>query len=133
MSDEFGHQVDRVAELLAQRAKRKLGMPRELRLAENDSAPQVAEASPRETASLPDWTLLQPVDVSERARKMHSIMFIANSYSWQIAITHFLMTKGVPYLSDLTDPQLDDLLDRMHGFVDAAETGASLADFLPAN
>ncbi len=64
---------------------------------------------------------------------MHSIMFIANSYSWQIAITHFLMTKGVPYLSDLTDPQLDDLLDRMHGFVDAAETGASLADFLPAN
>jgi len=59
---------------------------------------------------------------------MHKIMVIANAHSWQIAVTHFLMTKGVPYLSDLTDPQLDDLLDRMQGYVDAAETGASLAD-----
>lgn len=62
---------------------------------------------------------------------MHKIMVIANTYSWQIAITHFLITKGVPYLSDLTDPQLDDLLGRMHGYVDAVETGASLTD-LPA-
>jgi len=69
--------------------------------------------------------------VSERALKMHKIMVIANTYSWQIAVTHFLMTKGAPYLSDLTEPQLDDLLDRMHGYVDAAETGSSLAD-LPA-
>jgi len=62
---------------------------------------------------------------------MHKIMVIANTHSWQIAVTHFLMTKGVPYLSDLSDPQLDDLLDRMQGYVDAAETGASLDEALP--
>lgn len=60
-------------------------------------------------------------------------MVIANTYGWQIAVTHFLMTRGVPYLSDLTDPQLEDLLDRMRGYVDAAETGSSLPDCLPAN
>lgn len=76
---------------------------------------------------------MKPLDVSERARKTHEIMVIANTYGWQIAITHFLMTKGVPCLSDLTDPQLDDLLDRMHGYVDAAEIGASLPDCLPAH
>jgi len=64
---------------------------------------------------------------------MHSIMVIAHTYGWQIAITHFLITRGVAYLSDLTDPQLEDLLDRMHGYVDAAETGSSLPDCLPAN
>ncbi|UNK43438.1 hypothetical protein MNO14_04970 [Luteimonas sp. S4-F44] len=63
---------------------------------------------------------------------MHEIMHIANAYNWQIAVRHFLVTKGVRYLSDLTDPQLDDLLSRMHGYVDAAETGASLPDCLPA-
>jgi hypothetical protein len=64
---------------------------------------------------------------------MHAIMSIANSYGWQIAVTHFLMLKGVPYMSELTEPQLDDLLERMRGYVDAAETGCSLADCLPAN
>lgn len=43
------------------------------------------------------------------------------------------MMKGVPYLSDLSDPQLDDLLGRMNGYVDAAEIGASLTDYLPAS
>ncbi len=62
---------------------------------------------------------------------MHQIMTIANAHGWQIAITHFLITRGKPYLSDLTDPQLDDLLDRMHGYVDAAETGCSLEHCLP--
>ena len=85
-----------------------------------------------EPAALPDWTVIQPIDVSARARKMHEVMMIANANNWQIAITHFLMTKGVPYLSDLSDPQLDDLLDRMRGYVDAAETGSSLEDCLPA-
>jgi len=124
--------VDRVAELLAQRAKRKMGLPRDLRLVgqENESNPVVVGAT--EPPSLPDWTTFQPIDVSERAQKMHAIMAIANRYTWQIAVTHFLMTRGVPYLSDLTDPQLDDLLGRMHGYVDAAETGCSLESCLPA-
>lgn len=63
---------------------------------------------------------------------MHKIMVIANRYGWQIAVTNFLITKSAPYLSDLTDPQLDDLLSKMHGYVDAAETGASLPDYIPA-
>lgn len=73
-----------------------------------------------------------PVDMSPRAQKMRAIVRIANIYGWHEAITHFLDTKGVPYLSDLTLPQLDDLLARMNGYVDAAETGCSLADCLPA-
>lgn len=131
-SEEFGKQVDRVAELLAQRAKRKMGLPRDLRLVgqENESNPAAVGAT--EPPSLPDWTTFQPIDVSERAQKMHAIMAIANAYRWQIAVTHFLMTKGVPYLSDLSEPQLDDLLGRMHGYVDAAETGCSLESCLPA-
>lgn len=64
---------------------------------------------------------------------MRSIQKIADTYSWQCAIVHFLDAKGVAYMSDLTDPQLDDLLDRMEGYVDAAETGASLANCLPAS
>lgn len=64
---------------------------------------------------------------------MRSIQRIAAKYQWQDAVTMFLETKGVPYLSDLTDPQLDDLMDRMHGYVDAAETGSSLPDCLPAS
>lgn len=73
------------------------------------------------------------VDVSPRAQKMREILRIANVHSWQAAVVHFLSSRGCGYLSDLTDPQLDDLLDRMEGYVDAAETGASLADCLPAS
>ena len=89
----------------------------------------LAEAVP--PPSPPDVEL-PAVDVSPRARMMRKILRIANQYSWQMAITHFLETRGVSYMSDLTDPQLADLLDRMNGYVDAAETGCSLADCLPA-
>jgi len=133
VSEKMAKQVDRVAELLAQRAKRKLGAPRDLRLVTPEGAapdPQPPEAA--ELSSLPDWTTFQPIDVSPKARRMHAIMAIANAYNWQIAVTHFLLMKGVPYLSDLTDPQLDDLHDRMLGYVDAAETGCSLEECLPA-
>jgi len=73
-----------------------------------------------------------PVDASPRARKVRSIIRIADQYGWHSAITHFLDLKRVSYLSDLTMPQLGDLLDRMHGYVDAAEIGASLPDYAPA-
>lgn len=75
---------------------------------------------------------LPPVDVSPRAKRMRAIMRIADSYGWHSAIVHFLEMKGVSYLSDLTNPQLEDLLDRMDGYVDAAETGCSLEYGLPA-
>ena len=64
---------------------------------------------------------------------MRAILRIANAHGWQDAITHFLETKRVSHLSDLSSTQLDDLLDRMHGYVDAAETGSSLPDCLPAS
>lgn len=74
-----------------------------------------------------------PVDVSPRAQKMRAILRIADMHNWHSAITHFLESRGTSYFSDLTDPQVDDLLDRMHGYLDAAETGASLPDCLPAS
>lgn len=73
------------------------------------------------------------VDVSPRAMKMREILYIADAYNWRSAIVHFLSTRGCSYLSDLSDPQLDDLLGRMEGYVDAAETGSSLVDCLPAS
>lgn len=74
-----------------------------------------------------------PVDMSPRAQKMRAIVRIANIYGWHEGITHFLDTKRVSYLSDLTMPQLDYLLGRMQGYVDAAETGCSLPECLPAS
>jgi len=79
---------------------------------------------------VPDFPAL---DASQRARNIRTILKIADGHGWRMAITHFLDMKGVAYISDLTDPQLEDLLDRMHGYVDAAETGSSLPDCLPAN
>lgn len=73
-----------------------------------------------------------PLDVSPRGIKIREIWRIAEHYRWPDAIPHFLSTKGVPYLSDLTDPQLEDLMQRMEGYVDAVETGSSLADCPPA-
>lgn len=122
-------EMDKLAELVAQRAKRKLGQPRDLRLVGQESAPP-AEAAP--TNTLPDLAAHEAVDVSPRAMKMHEISMIAAANGWKLAITHFLRLKGVPYMSDLTDPQLDDLLGRMQGYVDAAEMGCSLPDCLPA-
>ncbi len=85
------------------------------------------EAAP--TAATVDF---EPVDISRRAITMRAILRIADTYNWRSAITHYLETRGTAFLSDLTQPQLDDLLDRMHGYVDAAEMGASLPDCLPA-
>lgn len=133
MAYDLDQEMDKLAQLVAQRAHRKLGKPRSLRLVDENAPEQPEPVGAAEPACLPDWTSFAPIDVSARARKMHDIMVIANTYGWQIAVTHFLMTRGKPYLSDLTDPQLDDLLDRMRGYVDAAEMGASLADYLPAN
>lgn len=74
-----------------------------------------------------------PVDVSPKAKKIRAVLRIADMYGWHSAITHFLELRNTPYMCDLSEPQLDDLLGRMEGFVDAAETGCSLADCLPAN
>lgn len=74
----------------------------------------------------------QLLDQSPRARKTREILRIAGQHRWHEAITLFLDTKGVGHMFELTDPQLDDLLDRMRGYVDAAEMGCSLSNDLPA-
>jgi hypothetical protein len=130
---DLDQEMDKLAQLVALRAQRKMGQAPNLRLVGEGELDEQPQGASPELPTLPDWTTFAPIDVSERARKMHAIMVIANTHGWQIAITHFLVTRGVPYLSDLSDPQLDDLLDRMHGYVDAAETGASLANCLPAS
>lgn len=73
------------------------------------------------------------IDNTPRARKMREIVRIADAHGWRSAITFYLDTRGESHIADLTDPQLDDLHDRMLGYLDAAETGCSLADCLPAN
>lgn len=83
--------------------------------------------------ALPDETQYLAIDLSPQAKKMRAIVRVANTYSWHSAITHFLESRNAQYLSDLTDPQLDDLKDRMDGYVDAASMGCSLADCLPAS
>ncbi len=132
MGFDLDQEMDKLAQLVALRADRKRGMPRNLRVVAESEQEPPRTVGTAEPACLPDWTTFAPIDVSPRARTMHEVMLIANTYNWQIAVRHFLVTKGVAYLSDLTDPQLDDLLDRMRGYVDAAETGSSLADCLPA-
>lgn len=72
------------------------------------------------------------LDTSPRAVKTRAILRIAQSHGWQSAIAHFLDTRGVAYMSELTDPQIDDLHDRMEGYVDAAQTGCSIDDCFPA-
>lgn len=90
-----------------------------------------AGATPSPPVAMPGYGD-QLLDQTPRARKCREITRIANMYRWQEAITLFLDSRGAEHLSDLTDPQVDDLLDRMHGYVDAAETGCSLVTDLPA-
>ncbi len=131
MGLDLDQEMDKLAQLVALRAQRKQGKKPSLHVVGRESEPE-SQPGKVDPPALPDWTTFQAIDVSPRARKMHDIMVIANTYGWRSAITHFLMTRGVPYLSDLTEPQLDDLLDRMQGYVDAAETGCCLPDCLPA-
>lgn len=83
--------------------------------------------------SVPAEFPFNPVDVSPRAIKMRAILRIADAHGWHSAVVHFLETRGTSYLFDLTSPQLEDLLQRMEGFVDAAEMGCSLEHCLPAS
>ncbi len=83
-------------------------------------------------AAMPPPLAEQGRDMSPRARKCRQIQRIADQYHWQCAIEHFLDMKGAMYLSDLTEIQVEDLLERMHGYVDGAMCGHDLPDSPPA-
>ena len=105
----------------------------------------MADARPRaslESSVMRSWDafhhsseqLSQPaLDTSPRAKMTRQILRIAQTHNWQSAIAHFMDTRGVGYLSDLSDPQLEDLHDRMLGYLDAAQTGCDPIDALPAS
>lgn len=80
----------------------------------------------------PEPSMGSPLDTSPRAKTIRSIQRIADRYGWHSAIVHYLDMKDAEYVSDLTNSQLDELLERMKGYVDAAEMGCSLVDSLPA-
>lgn len=65
-----------------------------------------------------------PLDLSPRAVKNRTINRIAAQFSWgPDAIALFLTTRGAAYLADLTEPQLDDLHERMLAYEDATMNG----------
>lgn len=77
--------------------------------------------------------LVAPVlEQTPRARMTREILRIAQTHGWQSAIAHFMDTRGASYLGDLTEPQIEDLYDRMLGYLDAAHTGCDSIDALPA-
>lgn len=106
------------------------------RVKKNEDAPSLLESSAMRAWKAYEGSaehLASPaLDTSPRAVKTRAILRIAQTYGWQSAIAHFLDTRKAAYLSDLTDPQIDDLMDRMDGYVDAAMTGCSLEDCFPA-
>lgn len=126
------NELDRLAAVIARRVRPGARKKPKLSVV-GKTADAVIPAEEATVPTLPDETQFQAIDLSPRAVKMRAIVKIANANSWHSAIVHFMESRNVQYLSDLTDPQLDDLKDRMEGYVDAAETGCSLADCLPAS
>lgn len=57
---------------------------------------------------------------------------IALAYGWHDVVAHYLDTRGVGYLADLSLPQLEDLASRLEGYLDALEHGHSPPDHPPA-
>ncbi|MBS0218104.1 MAG: hypothetical protein JSR63_07940 [Proteobacteria bacterium] len=72
------------------------------------------------------------LDTSKEARLRRQIARIADRYHWWSAVTMFLDNRALSSLEELSRPQLEDLLDRMNGYVDAAEHACDLPDDLPA-
>lgn len=78
-------------------------------------------------------TVVPPLEQTPRARMQRAINHIARRFSWgPETVAHFLDTRGATYLADLTDPQLEDLHDRMLAYEDSAMHGFSSPDEPPA-
>lgn len=73
-----------------------------------------------------------PLDTSPGAVLIRRINRIALAYGWHDVVAHYLDTRGVGYLADLSLPQLEDLASRLEGYLDALEHGHSPPDHPPA-
>lgn len=75
-----------------------------------------------------------PLEQTPRARQERAVNRIAGRFHWgPEAVAHFLDTRGASYVADLSDPQLDDLHERMLAYEDATMTGCSSPDEPPAS
>lgn len=65
-----------------------------------------------------------PLEQTARARMIRAVNRIAAQFSWgPQAITIFLDTRGAGYIADLSEPQLEDLHERMLAYEDASMNG----------
>lgn len=114
----------------------KLGKRPKLHAVGSEQAANAANASERASYAahsaqrLSDGCPSLPeVDASPLAIQRRAILRIAESYQWGMsAVRLFLDNRGVAYLSDLTEPQMDDLYERMQSYKDAADNGFSSPD-----
>lgn len=90
---------------------------------------QIAEILAQEAPPPPPPDDVGESDMSTQGVKRRAVLRIAQCYPWGMgAVRHFLDTRGVAYLSDLSEPQLDDLHERMLAYKDAADNGFSSPD-----
>lgn len=72
------------------------------------------------------------LDTSPSARLIREILRIAQTYGWQPAVAAYLDARGLGSLASLTESELEELADRMAGYVEAAQYGCDPFDALPA-
>lgn len=95
---------------------------------------QIAEILSEEAPPPPRPDDVVEADISPMAMQKRAILRIAEAYPWGIsAVRHFLDLRTAACLSDLTMPQMDDLLERMQAYKDAADNGFSSPDEPVAN
>lgn len=72
---------------------------------------------------------IPPMEQTPRARMRRTVDRIASRFPWgPDTVAHFLDTRGATYVNDLSDPQLEDLCDRMLAYEDSAVNGWSSPD-----
>lgn len=102
--------------------------PRRSRKETSDASAPSAEGEAWQAFAWNQQALAPPgLDQSRRARMTRAINRVALRYPWgKGAVEHFLDMKGAGYLSNLTEPQVEDLHGRMQGYADAAEAGCDM-------
>lgn len=130
-----GDRVGRMAALVATIAQHQMGRKPALRVVkpDSDADEKALYAAWRGYQTEADTLTMPDVDTSPRGIQTRAIKRIMHAYPWGAdAVRFFLDTRGLAYISELNDTQLDDLQYRMDGYVDAAMTGCDSIDAPPA-